>query len=154
LYIATNIKITVIKKTIFNSSSRLISIIERQLTAHLQNDLLINGINITIEQWRTLFYLWTEDGINQQELALRAKKEKSTITRQIDALEKKKLIVRRSNGDDKRNKLIFLTEKGKTIESKALKSAQRITIQSEMEIDKSELAVFKKVLGQIIKNLD
>ena len=138
----------------YNSSSRLISVAERLLTAHLQNDLLTNGIKITIEQWRILFYLWKEDDINQQELAKRAKKEKSTITRQIDTLEKKGLIIRRSLDTDKRNKQIFLTQQGRAIENNALSTARLITKKAETNIVKDELEVFKKVLHQIIENLE
>ena len=91
----------------------------------MQSDLQSNGLDITIEQWRILFYLWKEDGINQQELAKRSKKEKSTITRQIDILEKKGLIIRRSQSSDKRNKQIFLTQQGKLIEDNALNTARK-----------------------------
>lgn len=132
----------------------MISVTERLLTAQLQRDLLVNGLKVTIEQWRILFYLWREDGINQQELAKRAKKEKSTITRQIDTLEKKGLIIRRSLDEDKRNKQIFLTQQGKGIEETALNTARLITKKGETNIDKEELAIFKKVLHQIIENLE
>jgi DNA-binding MarR family transcriptional regulator len=124
------------------------------LTAHLQNDLQENNIDITIEQWRILFYLWKEDGINQQELAKRSKKEKSTITRQVDALEKKGLIIRRSLDQDKRNKQIFLTQQGNLIKEDALNTAREITKKAESNINKVELEVFKKVLHEIIENLE
>lgn len=124
------------------------------MTAHLQRDLQVNGIEITIEQWRALFYLWKEDGINQQELAKRAKKEKSTITRQIDGLEKKGLLIRRSLNQDKRNKQIFLTQLGKDMEIAALDTARLITQKAETNIDKSELELFKKVMRKIITNLE
>lgn len=154
MYITTNFKIQNIKEKQFNSSSRLISVAERLLSAHLEHDLRQNGLKVTVEQWRILFYLWKEDGINQQELAKRAKKEKSTIARQVDILEKKKLISRRSLNEDKRNKLIFLTEQGKAIEEKALNTARLITKMAETNIAKDDLEVFKKVLHKIIENID
>ncbi|MEP2276386.1 MAG: MarR family transcriptional regulator [Reichenbachiella sp.] len=106
-----------------------------------------------MEQWRILFYLWNEDGINQQELAKRASKEKSTITRQIDGLIKKGLVVKQKHGSDKRDKLIFLTENGKNIENEALTAASDITHDAEKGIEKDELLIFKKVLKQIIANV-
>ena len=113
-----------------------------------------NGIDITIEQWRILFYLWREDGINQQELAKRAKKEKSTMTRQIDTLEKKGLLIRRCLDEDKRNKQIFLTKQGQALEKEALQVANGITQKSETDIKSSDLAIFKTVLQKIIENLE
>ena len=119
----------------------------------MQQSLKVNEIDITVEQWRILFYLWKEDGVNQQELALIAKKEKSTMTRQIDALEKKGLVERRNLSKDKRNKLIFLTEKGSAIENKSLEVAEKITQRSEEGITTEELKIFKNVLHKILKNL-
>ncbi len=112
-----------------------------------------NQIDITVEQWRILFYLWNQDGLNQRELATIANKEKSTITRQVDVLEKKKLIERRNAPTDKRNKLIFLTQKGKEIEEVALNAARNITQKAEENISKDELKIFKKVITQIIDNI-
>ncbi|OWW25764.1 hypothetical protein B4Q04_09205 [Zobellia sp. OII3] len=143
-----------IKTEQFNSSSRLISATERLLSAHLQRAFQENGVEITIEQWRILFYLWKEDGINQQELAKRSKKEKSTMTRQLDTLEKKGLLIRRCLDEDKRNKQIFLTKQGKALENKALSIANTITELSENGIAPDELAQFKQVLHKIIENLE
>lgn len=101
-----------------------------------------------------MFYLWKEDGLNQNELALKANKEKSTITRQIDALEKKGLVYRQSHSGDKRNKLIFLSETGKQMEKTALETAHLITENAEQGIEPEELAIFKKVIDKMIQNLN
>ncbi|NER13476.1 MarR family transcriptional regulator [Leptobacterium flavescens] len=154
MYIATKLDLAIKENKAYDSFPRLISVAERLLIGELRKDLSANKVDITIEQWRILFYLWSEDGINQQELTLRAKKEKSTIARQIDALEKKKLIERRSYGEDKRNKLIFLTKKGKNTEVKAMASAEKIIAKAGDNIEKEELEIFTKVIKQIIKNLD
>ncbi|MEP3386861.1 MAG: MarR family transcriptional regulator [Reichenbachiella sp.] len=111
------------------------------------------SLKITVEQWRILFYLWNEDGINQQELAKRASKEKSTITRQIEGLVKKELVIKQKGGTDKRDKLIYLTENGKKIENEALSVAWDITQEAEKGIEENELLIFKKVLQQIIENV-
>lgn len=135
-------------------SSRLISVTERLLTAELQKGLLKNKLGITVEQWRILFYLWKEDGINQQELAKRSSKEKSTITRQIDALEQKGFIIRKSADHDKRNKLIYLTKKGASIEELALSTASNITLKAEQGLTSNEVELLKKILRKIIDNLN
>lgn len=136
-----------------NTSSRLISVASRLLAARLQEDFSRNEIDITVEQWRILFYLWEEDGINQNELAKRADKEKSTMTRQIEALEKKDLIFRESHSGDKRNKLIYLTRKGKKLEKQAMDIADSITLLSEKGITKKDMEIFKKVMIQVITNI-
>lgn len=143
----------VIKEEQYHSSSRLISVASRLLASRLETSLSRPSLNITVEQWRILFYLWNEDGINQQELAKRASKEKSTITRQIEGLVKKELVIKQKGGNDKRDKLIYLTENGKKIETEALSVAWDITQEAEKGIEGQELLIFKKVLQQIIENV-
>ncbi len=75
------------------------------------------------------------------------------MTRQIDALEKKGLVERKNLSKDKRNKLIFLTAKGRAIEDKALAIAGKVTQRSEEGITVEELEVFKNVLHKMLKNL-
>lgn len=136
-----------------NSSSNLISVASRLLSGELQKQLADNNIDITIEQWTLLYYLWEKDGITQNELASIANKEKSTITRHLDALQKKGLIARESHPTDKRNKVLVLTEKGKHIKTASLGSAQFVTERAEQDIDVEDLKTFKNVLSQIIGNL-
>ena len=136
-----------------NSSSSLISVASRLLSARLQHAFAANNIDITIEQWTLLFYLWEKDGLTPRELAISANKEKSTITRQIDALEKRNLITREPHYGDKRNKIIKLTKKGKSIKTGALGAANDVTMVSEENISEEELLIFKKVLKSIISNV-
>ncbi|WP_299124275.1 MarR family transcriptional regulator [uncultured Tenacibaculum sp.] len=142
------------KKQTYNSSSRFISVTERLLVSKLQEEFNNNNIEITVEQWKLLFYLWGNDGVNQRDLSIRANKEKSTIARQIVDLEKKELIIRESSEFDKRNKLIFITEKGKELEKETLKIANTITEKSEKNISEEDLNTVKRVLTQMIQNLN
>lgn len=142
------------KKQTYNSSSRFISVTERLLVSKLQEEFNNNNIEITVEQWKLLFYLWDNDGVNQRDLSIRANKEKSTIARQIVDLEKKELIIRESSEFDKRNKLIFITEKGKELEKETLKIANTITEKSEKNISEEDLNTVKRVLTQMIQNLN
>ncbi len=88
--------------------------------------------------------LFDKYGVNQNKLVEKANKEKSTITRQIDALEKMNLITRESNNEDKRSKLIYLTDADKQLEVLSLSIAGDITKQSEKAITANELEAFKK----------
>ncbi len=135
------------------NTSSLINIAARLLSGTLQQNLINNNIDISVEQWRLLYYLWEKDGITQKELAKIANKEKSTITRQVSELEKKGYIIKDSNGSDKRNNLIYVSKKGKAIKTKALSLADDITIKAESNIEKQELDTFIKVLHKYISNI-
>ena len=141
------------KKKEINSSSRLINVAARLLSMELQEALWNNNINITVEQWRILYYIWNNERISQKELIDMVNKEKSTITRQINSLEKEKFIRREYCGSDKRNKRIYLTPKGQAIKEDALNTARTITAKAERNIDADNLKIFKTVLKEIITNI-
>jgi len=137
-----------------HSSSNLISVASRLLSTKLQEGLIQKNLDITLEQWTLMYYLWEQDGVTQNELASHANKEKSTITRHLDALVKKHLISRESHPTDKRNKMIVLTEKGRSIKEEALESARKITNKAEKEISEKDIQIFKTVLSQMISNIN
>src|SRR5919112_4772950 len=60
------------------------------------------GLNLTIEQWSVLYQLWKEDGKSQQELCNATFRDKPSITRLIDNLEKLNLVKRVSDDRDRR----------------------------------------------------
>ena len=72
--------------------------IARRLQKHFRQA----GLEITIEQWSILYHLWQEDCLSQQELCNRTFRDKPSITRLIDNLEKQKLVKRIASKEDRR----------------------------------------------------
>ncbi|HEV3327053.1 MAG TPA: MarR family transcriptional regulator, partial [Puia sp.] len=60
------------------------------------------GLKITIEQWSVLYHLWKEDGKSQQELCIATFRDKPSITRLVDNLEKQQLVKRVPSESDRR----------------------------------------------------
>ena len=52
-----------------------------------------NGVDITPEQWTVLLFLWERDGVTQQELCNATFKDKPSMTRLIDNMERQHLVV-------------------------------------------------------------
>ena len=75
-----------------------------------------NGLEITPEQWTVLNFLWEKDGVTQQELCNATFKDKPSMTRLIDNMERQHLVVRISDKKDRRTNLIHLTKDGKELE--------------------------------------
>ena len=75
-----------------------------------------NDIYLTREQWSILAVLWKNDGCSQQALAEATYRDKPSITRLIDNLEKEGYVERKADKNDRRLNLIFLTQKGRDIE--------------------------------------
>lgn len=71
--------------------------------------------DMTTEQWVVLHRLACEDGITQKLLAIRAEKDQTNITRILDQLERKGMVERRANEQDRRSFLTFITDQGRAM---------------------------------------
>ena len=70
------------------------------------------GLDVGPEQWSILRMLLNEDGLSQEELLRLTRYEKSTLSRVLEGMERKNLVVRRRSERDARCKEVFLTPKG------------------------------------------
>ncbi|HNF37551.1 MAG TPA: MarR family transcriptional regulator, partial [Chitinophagaceae bacterium] len=64
------------------------------IARRLQKKFNAAGLNITIEQWSVLYHLWKKEGISQQELCNATYRDKPSIPRLVDNLEKAGLVKR------------------------------------------------------------
>ncbi len=112
-----------------------------------------NGHDITHAQWSILMMLWIKDGCQQQELTKMIYKEKTTVTRLIDTLEKKDLLVRVPDRNNKRNKFIYLTNKGKELRSKLTPLVLNLNKKASLGFTENELETLKSYLRRIYENL-
>jgi len=72
-----------------------------------------NDIDITFEMFEVLLVLLRNNNdLNQQDLALKLRKNKATITSSIDNLSTRGLVVRKTDPSDRRNNKIELTLQG------------------------------------------
>src|SRR3954469_21264939 len=78
------------------------------------------GLNITIEQWSVLYHLWKEDGRSQQQLCTATFRDKPSITRLVDNLEKLNLVKRVASDSDRRINLIYLTKQAQKLEEETM----------------------------------
>ena len=79
------------------------------IARRLQKNFKQQGIDITIEQWSVLYHLWKQDGLSQQELCSATFRDKPSITRLVDNLEKQQLVKRVASLEDRRINLIYLS---------------------------------------------
>jgi len=113
-----------------------------------------NNVDLTREQWSILALLWEEDGKSQQFLADKSYRDRPSVTRLIDNLERMKLVERQADPNDRRSKLIFLTPKGKNMEEKVKKVVEKTVDQAIQNIDISEIEFMKTIFDKIYNNLE
>lgn len=141
----------------FNFDINLIfAILNGKVSAAINRKLYRNfrqhGLEITPEQWTVLIFLWEKDGIAQQELCNATFKDKPSMTRLLDNMEKQHLVVRISDKADRRTNLIHLTRTGRDAQEKARKIAND-TLQDALKgIEMKELKIGQEVLRKVFYN--
>ncbi|WP_242983127.1 MarR family winged helix-turn-helix transcriptional regulator [Clostridium drakei] len=98
--------ITSLDKSIGMSINYVNKKIQRYLSINLEK-------YITTEQWAVLLKLVEKEGINQKLLSKEVEKDQATLTRILDILERKSLIIRKKSPEDRRAFLIYTTDNGK-----------------------------------------
>ena len=123
------------------------------LGRRLQRNLKEEGITITAEQWSVLYYLWIEEGRTQQELACLTFRDKPSVSRLINNLERLKLVIRVNDKDDKRSNLIFLTKQGRQMKEASLRQAKRTINQALEGVAREDMLKARNTLDVVYGNL-
>ena len=119
------------------------------LRQQIQEKIKENGINLTFEMLEVLSCLWRRDGIIQQEIADYTLRDKSSLTYLLDNLVKRKLVSRVEDGNDRRNKLIFLTQEGLALKDQLYPWAMEVYQAASEKLDETALETAVAVLNQM-----
>lgn len=112
-----------------------------------------NQIGLTPEQFLLIDVLWNEGKMTQQQLADTMRKDKNSITKLIDALERKELLVRVQSKRDRRANIIVLTEKAEEMKL-ATKEKGISLLEKILEgIPELELRSFLTTLNKLSDNM-
>ena len=93
------------------------------------------------------------DGQRQQDLAISSIKDKATVARALKQMEQAAFIRRDVDPADRRQKRIYLTDKGHRLWSYATARAECTTDRATANIPTADLAVCTDVLQRIYRNL-
>jgi DNA-binding MarR family transcriptional regulator len=111
------------------------------------------GINLTIEQWSVLYQLWKEDGKSQQELCNATFRDKPSITRLIDNLEKLNLVKRVSDDKDRRINKVFLSKQALKLQEDTMQLAEETLNEALEGVPADQVDLCKEVLQKVYDNL-
>jgi len=113
-----------------------------------------NGINVTPEQYLVLDILWEKQSLSQQNIADLIQKDKNSVTKIIDSLEKKNLVNRVVDTKDRRINKIELTDEGLALEKITTKVAIDFMNDTVKDIDNQDLDKLVEVMRKLKDNLD
>lgn len=136
-----------------NSIGHIVNIVANKMKFELEQSFINNGYDITAQQWMILSIVYENEGINQNELALKSKKDKTNIARIVDKLKNKNYIERISSTNDKRAFNVFTTILGKSTKEQLSKLAMDVIHNSTKNISLEEQTICMNVLKKIYTNL-
>ncbi|WP_336970937.1 MarR family winged helix-turn-helix transcriptional regulator [Sphingobium aromaticiconvertens] len=110
-------------------------------------------IGITGPQWRVLFLVRRDPGINQGQLADQMDVEPITTCRMVDRLEAATLIERRRDPGDRRAWQLFVTPDAMTLITQAETIADSVIGTATIGLDGAEQAQLAALLGRLRDNL-
>ena len=131
-----------------------INILNCSLIKYFAKELSRNDINLTPEQYLVMDVLWDAETLSQQAIADIIQKDKNSVTKFIDSLEKKGLVYRTVNKKDRRVNDIILTEEGMKLKVPTTEVAINLMRNVLKDIKEEDLMVFDKVVNQIKDNID
>lgn len=111
------------------------------------------SLNLTIEQWSVLCQLWKHDGISQQDLGNKTFRDKPSITRLVDNLEKSQLVRRVASEADRRINLVFLTRHGQRLEEQTMALAEETLNEALAGIPGEQVNLCRDILHRVYENM-
>jgi DNA-binding MarR family transcriptional regulator len=105
-------------------------------------------------QWSVLRILWDIEGLTQVELAERMRVEKASLTGVLEGMERRGLILRARNSDDRRKINITLTAQGRRLKSQLLPHAAKINRKATRGMTDAEVGQLSNLLAKLIQNLE
>ena len=112
-----------------------------------------SGLDISMDQWIVLGPIWENDGVSHKEISEYCLKDKTSVTKIIDTLEKKNLVVRVSDQLDHRVKRVVLSKKGKELFLQAIPIMELTRDQLREGITEQDIESLRSVLTKIYNNL-
>jgi DNA-binding MarR family transcriptional regulator len=131
-----------------------INVASLKMMAVLDRGLKESGAPVTGNEWLLLLHVLQGEGESQKWYGNNIFKDKTSTMRIIDSLEKKKLVRRVPDREDRRRNLLYMTKKGAELMNglmpRVLSEIERI----RRGIADEELKTARRVLRKILANID
>lgn len=119
------------------------------LISQLGTDLKDAGLDITAGEYLVLRALYTEDGIQQCQIADMVGKDKAAICRCVAGLEKKEMVITESVSH--KCLRVYLSDKAREIEPAIMDIAQKRHDALAANATPEELEIFIRILEKIVR---
>lgn len=114
----------------------------------------VRPLGATLQIWRVLAALRERDGRRMGDLALTTSIEMSTLTRLVDAMEKKGLVARRRDPEDARAVVLYAASAGRRLTTQLLPIAARYEKVALCGFAPKEADQLKEALRRLYANME
>ena len=112
--------------------------------------------DVTVEQWILLKRIYEEldTGISQIALANTTFKEPAAVTRTLDIMERKGIIERQLNPEDRRAFNVQLTPEGRALAEQMIPLVKTMRASSFRGLSEADMSTLKNLINKIYENID
>ncbi|MEL6718671.1 MAG: MarR family transcriptional regulator [Bacteroidota bacterium] len=128
--------------------------IAKAIHFYLSDKLKQHRFDLTKTQWVLLKFLHEEDGQKQNDLALITDRNKTSLTRLIHTMERKNLVTRVSDEQDKRINRIYLTKKGKGVYQDTLPVIYNSLTKIQSGLSEGEIGQLNGLLKKLYSSIE
>lgn len=114
---------------------------------------LLEAVGLHVGQEMILLCLWGEDGLTQSQLAERLAVKLPTVSRMLSRMEKAALIERCADSQDNRVSRVYLTEKGRDMETAVACAWGHLEACTVANLTVDEQILLRRLLRQVHNNL-
>ena len=114
----------------------------------------IKDLGLSMGQPKVLDYLKDRDGAVQKDIAKGCHIEPASLSTILGGMEKKGLIIRRMQEDNRRNLKVYLTDRGRELGAEITKNCSEIEEAALAGFSEEEAEKLQSYLTRIYKNLE
>jgi DNA-binding MarR family transcriptional regulator len=142
-----------IKSELALALGRNMNELRMQFRKYMQGKVRSLDLHLTYEMLEVMICLWRQDGVNQQLIADITLRDKSAMTYLVDNLIKRKMITRKEDERDRRNKLIYLTAEGRQLQETLQPWVSEMYDRATAGVEEASLVNGAALIEHMIKNL-
>lgn len=130
------------------SAGYLVNHLARLFAAQLQSR--IRPLGISVGQFPALLALWAEDGLTQKQLVERLDVEQATMANTLVRMERDGLVERRPHPEDARSSQVWLTARGRAVQSDAIRAATLVNRLALAPLSRREQSQFLELMRRVL----
>lgn len=126
----------------------------KKIKQNLQKRFLYQGLDITVDQWVILYELYIQGTQNQVDLCEKVYKDAPTVTRILELLIQKNMVVRKASRADRRKFEISLSATGRAMVKKILPEVISFRLTGWKGLSNQDMNHLNRITRKIEQNLE